>query len=147
MLNLKKYSYLTTQKIVHAGFSLFTLFILFFYKMCTFSLHKHTTANFRCTCIVLLLSYTGDSRAAFNMPLTSHLYTRIDTWFIYLFLRKNVANILSTSLIPFHIFCSNVTMKIGLSLIAFHLFWSIGINLWTTYLKNYMYWRGHTFLI
>lgn len=86
MLNLKKYSYLTTQKIVHAGFSLFTLFILFFYKMCTFSLHKHTTANFRCTCIVLLLSYTGDSRAAFNMPLTSHLYTRIDTWFIYLFI-------------------------------------------------------------
>lgn len=58
-------------------------FILFFYKMCTFSLHKHTTTDFRCTCIVLLLSYTGDSRAAFNMPLTTHLYTRIDTWFIF----------------------------------------------------------------
>lgn len=116
----------------------------FFYKMCTFSLHKHATANFGCTCIVLLLSYTGDSRAAFNMPLTSHLYTRIDTWFIF-FLRKNICHILSTSLIPFHIFCSNVTMKISLPLIAFHLFWSIGINLWTTYLKNYMYWRGHTF--
>lgn len=51
--------------------------------MCTFSLHKHATADFRCTCIVLLLSYTGDSRAAFNMLLTSHLYTRIDTWFIF----------------------------------------------------------------
>lgn len=100
---------------------------LFFYKMCTFSLHKHTTADFRCTCTVLLLSYTGDSRAAFNMPLTSHLYTRIDTWFFF-FLQKNACNFLLSSLIPCRVFCSTVTMKIGLSLITFHLFPSMGIN-------------------
>lgn len=84
ILYLKKWNYFfNNTKNAHAVcFSLFTLFlILFFYKMCTLSLHKHSTANFRCTCIVLLLSYTGDSRAAFSMPLTSHLYTRIDTWF------------------------------------------------------------------
>lgn len=75
-------SYLTTQKTDRAAcFSSCSLYFFFFYKMCTFSLHKRATADFRCTCIVLLLSYTGDSRAAFCMPLTSHVYTRIDTWF------------------------------------------------------------------
>lgn len=64
-------------------FFVYFISYIFFYKICTLSLHKHSTANFRCTCIVLLLFYTGDSRAAFNMPLTFHLYTRIDTWFFF----------------------------------------------------------------
>lgn len=156
ILNLKKYSYLfnnTHKKNCSCCLFFFVYFIsyIIFCTKCAhlLSLHKHSKANFRCTCIVLLLSYTGDNRAAFNMPLTSHLYTRIDTWlFIYLFiLQKNVYNILSTSLIPFQGFCSNVTMKIGLSLKAFHLLGSIGINLWTVYIKNYMYWKGHSFIL
>lgn len=46
MLNLKKYSYLTTQKIVHAGFSLFTLFLIlfifFFFTKCAHSVYTNT---------------------------------------------------------------------------------------------------------
>lgn len=67
--------------------------------------------------------------------------------YLIFFLQKNVYNILSTSLIPFHVFCSNVTMKIGLSLKAFHLLGGIGMKLWTIYLKNYMYWKGHKYIL